>query len=58
MAVILALDDGFSYQIWNGTSWIEIGSDNSGVSGAVREVIEIEKGVFWLKTRSNGMFQD
>ena len=55
-SVILALDDGLSYQKWNGTYWFELGRIN-GVSGAVRDVIEDEKGVFWLKTRSNGIFR-
>ncbi len=56
LAILLALDDGLSYQRWNGVEWTEVGRIE-GISGAVREVLEDGKGVFWLKTRSNGLFK-
>ena len=55
-AILLVLDEGLSYQQWDGTRWKELGWV-TGLSGSVRDVIEKEKGVFWLKTRSNGVFQ-
>ena len=56
LAIILVLDEGMSYQKWNGANWIELGRI-TGISGAVRDVVEDEKGAFWLKTRSNGIFR-
>lgn len=56
LAVLVAKDDGFIYQNWNGSNWVETGRVE-GIRGAVRDIIEDKRGVFWLKTRSNGVFK-
>ncbi len=55
-AVYIVVDDGFLYfQEKNGT-WLDIGAIRN-IRGAVRDILETERGVFWLKTRSNGLFR-
>lgn len=56
LAMLIAVDNGFIYQKWDGTKWGEVGRI-SGISGAVRDIIEDKEGEYWLKTRSNGIFR-
>ncbi len=55
-SICLALDDGFVQFQWIHNQWTEVGSVN-GIAGAVRDIVEMQHGVFWLKTRSNGVFK-
>lgn len=54
--ILIASDDGLIYQIWNGNDWVEQGRIDR-LNGSIRTVIEADRGLYWLKTRSNGIFR-
>ena len=49
-------DDGFAQARFVDGAWELLGRIE-GLRGAIRDFIEMEPGVFWLKSRSNGLFR-
>ena len=49
-------DDGFAQARFVEGQWQLLGKV-TGLQGAIRDFIEMGKGVFWLKSRSNGLFR-
>lgn len=54
--VYMATDNGFAEYQWDESTWRLKGRIN-GLTGSVRDIIEAGDGMFWLKTRSNGIFK-
>ena len=51
-----AIDVGLVKIKWENGKWVEQGQVR-GISGAVRGIVEADRGELWLHTKSNGLFQ-
>ncbi len=54
--IFVTSDTGFGQYRWDGENWQRLGAIST-MFGSVRDIVEIEPGVFWLKTRSNGLYK-